>query len=318
MNDADQRKVVVAQSMRAAIGDHRGKALWRTQLPVQPLPQWSPGFMLFQEPGGHRIGGEQQHVAIAQAAIADVYPFVQWFAVRPGADQIRAHAELRRFLQGERRAHPHPRTDVIDLHEATVTTRQRRPPVRVSVNLETEKRRERALPGLLAGEPGERPTRQSSPPEAARRLQPRKKLCPGELTAHVAFGQQHCPELGETAFGGAIGHRHAQAGGGARLPMRPGILVLLDTVARLWAAENLYVALVGRRGRRGVVHRSGAQRRRTFAGRVPISRKWMTCSGCALKMNPREFSPAGKPNSVARATMNGVSVDEASNSALAC
>src|ERR1051325_4814766 len=186
MNDADQRKVVVAQSMRAAVGDHRGKALRRTQLPVQPLPQWPPRFMLFQEPGGHRIGGEQQHVAIAQAALADLDPFVQWFAVRPGADQIRAHGELRRFLQRERREHPHPLTDVIDLYESTVTNRQRRPPVRVSVNLKTEKRRERALLGIRAGEPGKRPTRQSSPPEAARRLQPLKELFPGELTAHAA------------------------------------------------------------------------------------------------------------------------------------
>src|SRR2546430_5536220 len=30
------------------------------------------------------------------------------------------------------------------------------------------------------------------------------------------------------------------------LPMRPGILVLLEAVAQLWAAEDLYVALVGR------------------------------------------------------------------------
>src|SRR5207247_8567369 len=35
-------------------------------------------------------------------------------------------------------------------------------------------------------------------------------------------------------------------------------------------------------------------------------------------MNPREFSSAGIPSSVARATTNGVSVDEASNSCLAC
>src|SRR2546428_6481552 len=315
MNHADQRKVVVAQSMLAAVSDHRGKALWRTQLPVQPLPQWSPVFMLFQQPGGHRIGGEQKHVSIAQAALADLDPFVRWFAVRPGADQIRAHGELRRFLQGEGFEHPHPFTDVIDLHQATVTNGQRRPPVVVSVNLDTEESRERALLGLFAGEPGERPARQSLPPEAACRVQPRKKLCPGELTSHIALGQQRCPELGETAFGGAVDHRHEDAGRGTSLPLRPCILILLSTVARLWATENLYVALVGRRG---VVHRSGAQRRRTFAGRVPISRKWMTCSGCALKMNPREFSPAGKPSSVARATMNGVSVDEASNSALAC
>src|SRR2546430_11016028 len=66
----------------------------------------------------------------------------------------------------------------------------------------------------------------------------------------------------------------------------------------------------------GGAHCSGTQRRRTLAGRVPISRKWMTCNGCALKMNPREFSSAGIPSSVARATMNGVSVDEASNSCL--
>jgi len=61
----------------------------------------------------------------------------------------------------------------------------------------------------------------------------------------------------------------------------------------------------------GGAHGSGTQRRCTFAGRVPISRKWMMCNGCALKMNPRELSAAGIPSSIARATMNGVSVDEA-------
>src|SRR2546421_6360949 len=101
--------------------------------------------------------------------------------------------------------------------------------------------------------------------------------------------------------------------------MRPRILVLLEAVAQLWAEEDLYVALVGRVAcfTAGGAHCS-AQRRRTLAGRVPISRKWITCNGCALKMNPREFSAAGIPSSVARATMNGVSVDEASKSCLAC
>src|SRR5437773_7038630 len=98
--------------------------------------------------------------------------------------------------------------------------------------------------------------------------------------------------------------------------MRPGVLVLLETVAQLWAAAELYVALVGRVAcfTGGGAHCSGPQSRCTLAGRVPISRKWITCNGCALKMTPREFSSAGIPSSVARATMNGVSVDEASKS----
>src|SRR5688500_1211925 len=102
--------------------------------------------------------------------------------------------------------------------------------------------------------------------------------------------------------------------------MRPGILVLLKTIAQLWAGEDLYVALFGRLGvlHRRRCHSTGTQRRCTLAGRVPISRKWITCNGCALKMNPREFSAAGIPNSFARATMNGVSLDEASKSCLAC
>src|SRR2546425_10045435 len=93
--------------------------------------------------------------------------------------------------------------------------------------------------------------------------------------------------------------------------MRPGILVLLKTIAQLWAGEDLYVALFGRLGvfTAGGAHCSGTQRRCTLAGRVPISRKWITCNGCALKMNPREFSAAGIPSSFARATMNGVSLD---------
>src|SRR3989449_4763693 len=149
--------------------------------------------MPFQQPGGHRIRGEQQHVAIAEAALADLYPFVQCFAVRPGADQIRAHRELRRSLHGKRLDRTHPLTDVIDLHKATVPNGQRRPTVLVSVNLDTEKSRKGTLLSLFASDPGERSARQSSPPEAARWLQPRKKLCPGELTSHIALGQQHGP-----------------------------------------------------------------------------------------------------------------------------
>src|SRR5437016_11481787 len=38
MNDTDKGKVVVAQAIFAAVGDHRGKVLRRTELPVQPLP----------------------------------------------------------------------------------------------------------------------------------------------------------------------------------------------------------------------------------------------------------------------------------------
>src|SRR5438034_838370 len=55
--------------------------------------------------------------------------------------------------------------------------------------------------------------------------------------------------------------------------MRPGILVLLKAVAQLWAAEDLYVALVGRVAcfTAGGAHWSGTQRRCTLAGRVPIS-----------------------------------------------
>src|SRR5262245_34914655 len=90
MNDADEGKVVVAQSIFATVGHQGGKALWRTQLPVEPLPERSPLFMLFEQPGGQGIGGEQKHVAIAEGALADVDLFVQRFAVRPGTDQIRA------------------------------------------------------------------------------------------------------------------------------------------------------------------------------------------------------------------------------------
>src|SRR6266705_5515912 len=183
--------------------------------------------MPFKQPGGHCIRGEQQHVSIAEAALADLYSILQCFAVRPGADQIRAHRELRRSLQGKRFDRTHPFTDVIDLHKATVTNGHRRPPFLVSVKPATEKSRKGTLLGLFGSEPGERSARQSSPPEAARWLQPRKKLCPGELTSHIALGQQHGPELGKTAFGGAVSHSHADADWGASLPMRSGTLVLL-------------------------------------------------------------------------------------------
>src|SRR6266516_469059 len=38
MNDTDKGEVVVAQSIFAAVGNQRGKALRRAELPVQPLP----------------------------------------------------------------------------------------------------------------------------------------------------------------------------------------------------------------------------------------------------------------------------------------
>src|SRR5438445_6833651 len=98
--------------------------------------------------------------------------------------------------------------------------------------------------------------------------------------------------------------------------MRPGILVLLKAVAQLWAAEDLDVALVGHVAcfTAGGAHCRGTHRRCTLAGRVPISRKWITCNGCALKINPREFSSARIHICVARSTMNGVHADDASTS----
>src|SRR5919197_362186 len=150
MNDTDKGEVVVAQSIFAAVGDDCGEALRRTELPVNPLPQWSPLFMPFQQPGGHRIRGEQQHVSIAEAALAGSYPILQRFVVRPGADQIRAHRELRRLLQGKRFDDTHPFTDVIDVHKATVTDGQRGPTVLLRVNLDAEKSRKGTLLGLFA------------------------------------------------------------------------------------------------------------------------------------------------------------------------
>src|SRR5438445_8094063 len=50
--------------------------------------------------------------------------------------------------------------------------------------------------------------------------------------------------------------------------MRPGVLVLLETVARLWAAEDLYVALVGRGG---VLHRGRCLLQR-YSAQMHISR----------------------------------------------
>src|SRR2546430_2089935 len=115
--------------------------------------------MPLEQPGGHRIRGEQQHVAIAEAALADLYSILQGFVVRPGADQIRAHRELRRSLQGKRFDRTHPFTDVIDMQKATVPNGQRRPTVLGSVNLDTEKSRKGTLLGLFGGEPGERSAR---------------------------------------------------------------------------------------------------------------------------------------------------------------
>ncbi len=59
------------------------------------------------------------------------------------------------------------------------------------------------------------------------------------------------------------------------------------------------------RERRRAGRVQGVDQRR-FAGRVPMSRNWMTCIGCALKTNPRAPSSAGMPSSLARPIMKGV------------
>src|SRR5437762_12173271 len=102
--------------------------------------------------------------------------------------------------------------------------------------------------------------------------------------------------------------------------MRPGILVLLEAVAQLWAAEDLDVALVGRVAcfTAGGAHCSGTHRRCTLAGRVPIARKLITCNVCALKMHHLELSSAGILMLGARPTIIGVRVDEHSSCCLAC
>src|SRR5438309_653947 len=41
------------------------------------LLEWSHLFKPFKQPGGHRIRGEQQHVSIAEAALADLYAILQ-------------------------------------------------------------------------------------------------------------------------------------------------------------------------------------------------------------------------------------------------
>src|SRR5207245_3559916 len=102
--------------------------------------------------------------------------------------------------------------------------------------------------------------------------------------------------------------------------MRPGILVLLKAVAQLWAAEDLDVALVGRVAcfTAGGAHCRGTHRRCTLAGRVPISRKWITCNGCALKMNHREFFSDGIHISLECVTMSGESIDDDSTCYVSC
>src|SRR2546430_5569960 len=119
----------------------------------------SPVFKPFEPAGGHRLPCQQIPVSIPEASLAGIYSYLQRFVVRPGADQIRAHRELRRSLQGKRFDRTHPFTDVIDMHKATVTDRQRRPTVLVSVDLDTEKGRKGTLLGLFGGEPGERAAR---------------------------------------------------------------------------------------------------------------------------------------------------------------
>src|SRR6266404_9533342 len=104
-------------------------------------------------------------------------------------------------------------------------------------------------------------------------------------SADEALDQQRRPESGKAALGGAVGDGHAAAGGRVRAANGPGVFVLGSGVPGLLAGERLD------RERRLAV---GVERiaHRRFAGRVPMSRNWITCVGCALKTKPRAPSPA--------------------------
>src|SRR6266436_2188180 len=162
---------------------------------------------------------------------------------------------------------------------------------------------------LLGGVPGQRTVADLSPPQPSDGAQAVEKIRTVGAPADEALDQQRRPESGEAALGGAVSDSDAAAGGRVRAANGPGILVLGSGVPGLLAGERL-----DRERRLAVGVKRIAHRR--FAGRVPMSRNWITCVGCALKTNPRAPSPADIPSSLAREIMNGVRALDISKSCL--
>src|SRR5207248_6593481 len=148
------------------------------------------------------------------------------------------------------------------------------------------------------------------PPQPSNRSQMVEEIRSVRTAADEALHQEGRPERREAALGRSVGDRDATTRGRVRAADRPRVFVLGLGVPRLLAGERLH------RERRRADRMQSVDHRR-FAGRVPMSRNWITCIGCALKTNPRAPSPAGMPSSLARPIMKGVRVLDISNSCLA-
>src|SRR5216683_8269923 len=201
---------------------------------------------------------------------------------------------------------PRPR----NVEQAAIADRHRAPAPIHRVQRGADERGVCPSTRFLRGVPGQWTPADLSPPQPPDGAQVVEKLRAVCAPPNEALDEQRRPESGEAALGSAVGDRDAAARGRVRAADRPRVFVLGSGVPGLLARERL-----DRERSRSCRVESVDHRR--FAGRVPMSRNWITCTGCALKTKPRAPSSAGIPSSLAREIMNGVKLLDISKSCLA-
>src|SRR5438128_3578922 len=307
---SDQSHVVVARSGLARLRHQSFEILPRPDS-LDRVPGRFPSLRAPQKPRRQRIGSEEEDVLGLQHSLAHAHVRKRVVVdLLHRADQERARTELLGARQGKGLRELPVRRRPFHVQQAAIADGHRAPAAIHRVQRGADERGIRPATRFLGGVPGQWTAADLSPPQPSNRCQVIEEVGAVRAPADEPLHQQSRPEGREAALGGSIGHRDAATRGRVRATDRPRVFVLGRGVPSLLAGERL-----DREERRADRVQSVDHRR--FAGRVPMSRNWITCIGCALKTNPRAPSPAGIPSSLARPIMNGVRLLDISKSCLA-
>src|SRR5438067_10462248 len=306
----DQSHVVVTRFVFSRLRHQRFEVFPRPDA-LDRVPGRFSSFRAPQKPGRQRIGSEEEDVIRLEDSLGHAnvrQRIVVVFLHR--AHQERARAELFRARQWKGLRERPIRRRSRDMQQTAIADGPRGPAAIHRVQRGADERGIRPATRFLGGVPGHGATADLPPPQPSNRSQMLEEVRTVRAPADEALDQQRRPQRREAALRGSIGDRDAATRGRIRAADCPRVFVLRSGVPRLLAGERL-----DRERRRA--DRVQSVNHRRFAGRAAMSRNWITCIGCALKMNPRAPSPAGIPSSLARPIMKGVRLLDISKSCLA-
>src|SRR2546425_4563001 len=311
--EPNQGHVVVARSFFARLRHQGFEILLRADAHrADRVPDGLAFLRAPEQPGRQRIRSEEEDVVGPEDSLA--YPHVGnrvVISLFQRADQEGARPEFFGAGQGKGVRQFHLLRHSRHVEQAAVADGHRPPGAVHRIQRDADECSIGAATGFLGGVPGQRTAADLPLPQPADRVEVvDEEIGAARPAPDEALDQQRRPERGEAALRRAVGNRDAATRGRVRTADRPRVLVLGAGVPGLLARERLD------RERRRTDRMESVDHRR-FAGRVPMSRNWMICTGCALKTKPRAPSSAGMPSSLAREIMNGVRLLDMSKSCLA-